>query len=95
MAASGSKDEVQSLMKDLDQAATVYADNSDNNARRNLRDLALKLALRLESVVESHDRTLFEVSAHGVLLSFVPRASISNHAFMCFSPTEAQPSASH
>ena len=55
---NATKDEMQRLVKDLDQAASTY-----ENARRDLRNLALKLALRLESPVESHDRTLFEVSS--------------------------------
>ncbi|KAI9791596.1 MAG: hypothetical protein M1816_003682 [Peltula sp. TS41687] len=60
MTASDKKDEVHRLMKDLEQAATAYADHSDDDARRELRKVALKLASCLETPVDSHDRTLFE-----------------------------------
>lgn len=63
MAASDPKDEVRRLVNDLDQAATVYADHSHDDARRRLRRAALRLASCLETPVESFDRTLFEVNA--------------------------------
>lgn len=62
MAASDAKDEVHHLLKELNQVATVYADHGHDDARQQLRRITLKLASSLESPVDSHDRTLFEVS---------------------------------
>ena len=68
MAALDPRDEVRRLTNELDQVAATYATNGDDNARRHLRKLALELAQSLESPVDSHDKTLFEVNAHDLVI---------------------------
>lgn len=54
------RDEARPLVDELERAAKAYDGTGHDDARRRLRNAALKLALRLETPVDSHDRTLFE-----------------------------------
>ena len=61
MAPADKRDEARQLVDELERAAKAYDGTGRDDARQQLRNAALKLALRLETPVDSHDRTLFEV----------------------------------
>lgn len=82
IAASGTKDDIRRLVTDVVQTAFAYSDRSDDDARRQLRRAALKLASSLETPVDSYDRTLFEVNT---LSHKVPRREIRGHRLLTIS----------
>ena len=92
------RDEARPLVDELERAAKAYDGTGHDDARRRLRNAALKLALRLETPVDSHDRTLFEVRIficqRGPPLDVAPSSFMADCSCVCRSPTEAPPSAS-